>query len=345
LFLNDASGNVHIGGGADTIHLHGGTWTVNIGHGNDSIGAGSDAVFSVHIGGGHDTVRLRSGEAHIAITGGSDSIRFDDGAATVNLAGGNDTVKLSTGNFSVRIGGGHDLVHASQIEGVISIAGGNDTVFAHELVGRLSLSGKGADSITAFDSTAVVKTGNGNDTVAVSGGTTVNLGNGQHVQFVDHHHGGSTTGGSHNNILVKGGGGQDTFTYEYTDFGITGTGSTELTGHDGAVAKEAGHPVGFFGDGSLTISHFTHKDVLNFDDYTEPPGSLFPPIGITQAEANANMKVTDGGLHHNVTIVIDTAGGSAAGTIVLKGIGTASHQLHSIDTLAVAYHLQFSPLS
>jgi hypothetical protein len=348
VFVDDGPALVHIGGsGHDTVFLGGGSPTVNIAGGHDSIASNTDGTFSVHLGGGNDTINLRSGAATVVTGGGSDSVRMDDGAFTVNLSGGHDTISMGTGALSLRIGGGHDLFDAhDKVEGVISIAAGHDTILAQQLIGTASIGGSGGDLITATHATAVINAGGSNDTVSVAGAMTVKLGGG-HDQFVDRHISvfSGSRGGSLNNIIVQGGPGHDTFTYEYTDSGSGGPGSNDPGANDGAVATTAGKPAGFFGDGRLVVSHFTHNDVLNFDDYTESPGTIFPTTGITQVEANAHMKVTDHGLHHDVTIVIDTAGGSAAGTIVLKGIGTASHSLNSIDHLAAAYHLQFSPNS
>jgi hypothetical protein len=84
------------------------------------------------------------------------------------------------------------------------------------------------------------------------------------------------------------------------------------------------------------ITDFNKRaDVLRFHD---TGGDAF-----TQADLLNGATVTDHGLHHSVLIVIHTSVGAAAGTIVLKGIGTAGHQLNSINALvAHGYHLQFA---
>jgi hypothetical protein len=197
--------------------------------------------------------------------------------------------------------------------GVISVGNGADTIAADEFMGTMR-AGSGHDSISIKDSSALFKLGRGNDTIAMSGGATVQAGAG-HDDFV-------VLQNSKNNI-VAGGTGHDTFEYQYSDF------SNEALKDGAADSKSAAF-------GALLINHFTRHDVLNIHD-------LSGGGGFTQTEVNANATVRDGGLHHNVTIVFDTAGGAGAGTIVLAGIGTHGHHLTSIDALiSRGYHLAFS---
>jgi hypothetical protein len=366
--LNEGSQTVILGNGRDRIADDGGTGpegavSIKVGNGSDTIDLGTvgDGAFTIRAGNGKDLLHLDNGTYSIHLGNGSDTVTNETrGAATIVAGNGRDSVSVGEGSWSIRLGNGNDTVHVTGGDahivlgrgndsvfydgsGVVSVGSGQDTVHIDSFIGTVT-AGNGSDKVTVTNASALVKVGNGNDTVIVSGAVSVRLGNG-HDQFVDQHPTITSRGGSHNNISVQGGAGHDTFTYEYTDFGKGGAGDLEGTAGDGAVAVEPGQPTGFYADGRLVISHFTHKDVLNFNDYTEQPGNIFPASGITQTEANAHMTVTDAGLHHNVTIVIDTAGGNAAGTIVLKGIGTANHHFNSIDALAAAYHLHFSPAS
>jgi hypothetical protein len=179
--------------------------------------------------------------------------------------------------------------------------------------------GNGRDSISATHSAALIKVGKGNDTVFASGGATVMAGHG-HDKLVF----GFDSANPHGNLVLTGGAAHDTFQYNYSD----------SAHNDGSVNQAKGHaPI----EVTVSIHDFQkHGDVLAFHD---TDGG----IGFTRTQVNAHAAVTDGGLHHNVTIVMRTETGAAAGTIVLKGIGTAGHHLNSIDALvAHGYHLSFS---
>ena len=146
---------------------------------------------------------------------------------------------------------------------------------------------------------------------------TVNLGAGHDSVVVDPN--------MHNLIVVHNGIGHDTLQYQYSD-----------AAHDPGPAGDGSADSAATASGKVVIGHFVKAlDFLNFDDTGAD--------ALTKTEVNAFAKVHDGGLHHAVTIVIDTSAGAAAGTIVLQGVGTLHHSLTSIDALvAHHFHLTFS---
>jgi hypothetical protein len=117
-------------------------------------------------------------------------------------------------------------------------------------------------------------------------------------------------------VTVTAAGGHDTFTYQYNEPLDNGAAGTR-------------------GIGLAIITDFNKRtDILRFHD--EADGDL------TQANVNAHAKVLDHADGHSVRIVLETTGGLAAGTVVLKGVGTLHHHFGSIDALvAHGYRLEF----
>jgi hypothetical protein len=347
--------SIQLGGGADTVHATDGTATIVTGNGRDSISA-RHGHFSIHVGSGNDTVASASADAtivaghghdkisasggqfQITAGGGHDTFDVDSGSGTVSVGRSDNRIRIGAGTFKLLTGGGHDTitggpgsgdVHGHGFDSVDDFRGldrlvfdqGHDTIRVTELSGAVTGNG-GNDSIEVTDSSALVNANAGHDTIDVGGFVTLKAGHNDLVRFEDQSD--DFTGlnaQALREVLVKTSGGHDTFQYQYRDD----------NNESGAHAGDADR----FRVGAAVIADFNkHTDVLRFHD-TGIDG--FTPVDLQNA-----ARVVDHGPHHDVDIVILTNSNAAAGTIVLKGMGTVGSKLHSINALvAHGYHLEF----
>ena len=313
---------LHAVGGNDTVRVVDAHATVDIGHGHDSIAA-SNGQYSIRAGGGHDTTFVQQGEAVLRLGGSHDRIELSSGAYTVLTGAGYDSITGGVGSWLVR-GHGHDLADNFRGDGNLAFDHGHDTISAHLFNGTVT--GKGGDDlIEVINSTAIVNGNGGHDTITVGGAITLSAGHNDLVRFEDEQ---GNFNGAHalKMVVANTSGGHDTFEYQYSD----GAGTPDLL--HGGIA-------GGTGIGTVIIDNFIKKtEVLLFHD-----DSGYDKFSAADLENPKAVTVVDHGKHHDIDITIHTTGGATAGTIVLKGVGTQGHHLHSIAALIVAgYHLAFS---
>jgi Ca2+-binding RTX toxin-like protein len=353
--VQDGPYSIRLGGGADTVHAADGPATIVTGNGPDSIsarnghfsihvGSGSDTVLSagadatIVAGHGHDKITAGGGQFLITAAGGHDTLDVDGGSGTVSVGHSDNRIRVGTGTFKLLASGGHDTitggagsadVHGHGFDSVDDFRGldrlvfdqGHDTIRVTELSGVVTGNG-GNDSIEVTDSSARVNANASHDTIDVGGFVTLKAGHNDLVRFEDQSD--DFTGlnaQALREVLVKTSGGHDTFEYEYRDD----------NNESGAHAGDADR----FRVGEAVIADFNkHTDVLRFHDTGID--------GFTPADLQNAARVVDHGQHHDVDIVILTNSNAAAGTIVLKGMGTLGNKLHSINALvAHGYHLEF----
>jgi hypothetical protein len=125
-------------------------------------------------------------------------------------------------------------------------------------------------------------------------------------------------------VIVNTSGGHDTFEYQYDD-----------SNHESGPHAGDANSVGI---GTAILTHFDKKtDVLVFTQ------SIGFGEALTESDVQNAATVIDHVGGHSIKIVIHTSHSAAAGTIVLKGIGTLHHKLTSIaDLMNNGYHLEFS---
>ena len=313
--FNEGVFSIRLGGGQDTVSANEGAGTIRAGGGSDSVRL-HEGRYSVHLGSGSDTVETFAGTATIVAGKGQDSIRADEGHFSIKVGSGVDTVAVSDGSATIVTGNGPDKIHADDGHFSVHAGLGRDTIgvsFAHASV----TANGGHDSIQVLRATGSVHATGAHDTISVGGAVTLSAGHRDLITFQDLS--GSFSGPNAHAVksVVVNATGSDTFQYQYND---------DPADTGAADAK---------GIGAVTINHF-HKatDVLKFHD--RGGGDL------SQGQVNAHATVSDHVGGHSITIVVDTAGGVAAGTIVLKGIGTLHHHLASINDLVThGYNLEF----
>jgi hypothetical protein len=225
-------------------------------------------------------------------------------------------VQVSDGRATIVTGSGRDSVHADDGHFLVNAGLGRDTVAVSFANARVTANG-GHDSIKVIFATGSVNASGAHDTISVGGAVTLKAGHTDLIAFQDQS--GSFSGPNAHalkSVVVNATSG-DTFQYQYND---------DPADTGAADAK---------GIGAVTINHFHRAtDVLKFHDRG---GGDF-----TQGEVNAHATVIDHVGGNSITIMIQTTGTHAAGTIVLKGIGTLHHHFTSINDLAAhGYHLQF----
>jgi Ca2+-binding RTX toxin-like protein len=354
IFASRATLVVTLGGGNDTVHLIGGVSTIVAGNGQDTVRVHS-GDHSIHLGSGDDRVVVSGAIATIATGHGNDSIdAVNDGRYSIEAGSGNDTVLAAFGgdgvihlghghNFVLLVQattsiltdpGGHDTIFGSGSDclidahgkdfinladsvGKITIGSGHDTIKAPGFIGTVT--GHGHDSLKVTESSADVNAGGAHDTISVGGAINLTAGHNDLIKFEDQS---PVVSSAHRHaikeVLANVSGGHDTFVYQYND---------DIT--ESGVANSVGI-------GTDIIADFNKKtDVLVFDDSDG--------FNFSRADLQRAATVIDHVGGHSITIVIHTSHGAAAGSIVLKGIGTIHHHLASINGLVNhGYHLQFS---
>jgi Ca2+-binding RTX toxin-like protein len=317
IHMRDGRFSLHLGNGHDTAEVSGADATIGVGHGRDSLDLG-EGRFAVHAGGGFDTVGVERSEAAIQLAGSHDKIALNFGGAYTLLTGGShDTIEGGTRQSWSIQGHGFDSVSGIEGTGKLQFDQGHDTITLDGFSGLVTANG-GHDKIVLSDVSAILNANAGSDTIVVGGAVTLNAGHNDLIKFVDQS--GAFTG-SHahamKTVIANTTGGRDTFEYQYSD-------DPPDTG--AANAK---------GIGKAVIVDFNRAtDVLRFHDRSD--GDL------TQGAVNAHATVVDHVGANSITIIVQTTLHAAAGTIVLKGIGTLHHHLASInDLVAHGYHLQF----
>jgi Ca2+-binding RTX toxin-like protein len=311
--------SIHLGSGNDTVDAFSASPTIVTGRGNDSIEAFNASHYSIHTGNGNDTVVAQFGVGDIHLGHGHNFVFLSLETSTVwTDPGSHDTIFASGSN--VRIDDhGRDLINLPGGSGEITIGSGHDTIKTFAFDGTVT--GHGNDSIKVIGSSADVNAGGAHDTITVGGAINLTLGHNDLAKFQDlSQFVASTHRHPIKEVLADATGGHDTFVYQYND--------------DMAAAAGDANSVGI---GTDIITNFSKKtDVLAFDD----TGSL---LFFTQADLQHAATVIDHVGGHSITIVVHTSHGAAAGSIVLKGIGTIHHHLASINDLVNhGYHLQFS---
>jgi hypothetical protein len=328
------------GNGRDSVFAHEGTYSIHLGRGNDTVLATGGLTSTVTTGNGNDRiVVIDGGHSLIRAGNGNDTIIMDQDSGDIHVGHGHDAVQLHFGSYTV-VGdpGGHDTITAdhgvwridaqgrdvinlNDGSGAITIGSGHDTINAADFSGTVS--GHGHDSIKVTNASADVSAGGGHDTISVGGAINLAAGHNDLIAFQDLS---TIPAGTHlhlvKSVLATVSGGHDTFVYQFDDD------NHESGLHVGDADSK--------GIGADAIVGFAKKtDVLRFHDTGGDP--------FTQADLQNAATLIDHVGGHSITIVIHTSAGSAAGTIVLKGLGTIHHQLTSINDLVNhGYHLQFS---
>ena len=178
---------VTLGSGADTVDLGNGTDVVVLGTGTDTVvfsGTGTHTVDATALtllagdnltGTGSDTLALSGGGSFVSLASlgtftGFSTVTLDAAGSTLNVGNYNLTVNGTTGgNNSVTLGTGTDTV---------KLGNGTDTVTLGTGTATVTLGGTGSHTVDATALTLLSGdklTGDGSDTLSLSGGGSINL--------------------------------------------------------------------------------------------------------------------------------------------------------------------------
>jgi hypothetical protein len=159
--LANATGDITLGNGNDTVTANGPSSVIVVGNGNDTVTA-NGAGTSVNAGNGNDTINANGSGAVVTAGNGNDTINANGSNASVTAGSGNDTVNANGNSATVAIGtaagSGNDTINANGDFATVTVG---NTSF---LNGNLFLSATGnGDLLTVNASSTSV------DTVAMGG--------------------------------------------------------------------------------------------------------------------------------------------------------------------------------
>ncbi|WP_254796979.1 Hint domain-containing protein [Sulfitobacter albidus] len=284
--VDTRSGNDTItgGNGDDTIVAGDGDDNVDGGSGADRVegGAGADTVSG---GGGSDTLIGGAGDDSLNGGGNADSIEGGDGQDTIQGGAGGDTIDGGAGADSIEGGGGNDFIRHAVGGDTVDGGAGSDTIYGGFAPG---------------DDDAVLRGGDGNDSIVTYGANDTVFGDAGNDTIVGDAGNESFDGGADDDD-IWGGDGDDTITGGTgRDTVEGGAGNDSLSGGDGddvfvyAQAEGADTITDFnFGNsGAIGDGDTTNNDFIDLSGFYDRVGELredFDDDGVlNQSNSTAN---------------------------------------------------------
>jgi len=270
---NAAGSTIATGSGADNVTLGAGVDTVNTGDGGDTVSGAVGAGDSLELAAGNDTYTLDETSTGGTVSGGSGGIDSlviglaGNTAATITLGDGANTTLLGVAysNFDSLLAGSSDEslnVTAATNGSTIATGSANDDVTAGAGTDNIN-TGTGDDTVRITDATYAGDTLNGGgntgtgDTLAITGGGTVNMNSATISAFENVSIDNSTVGtntftANTDSLAITVSGGNENATI---NLGATGTQSVTITGTgNDTVALGSGINVVSTGDGADTVT-------------------------------------------------------------------------------------------
>jgi Ca2+-binding RTX toxin-like protein len=325
---------ISAGNGGNTITLGTGTQSVTAGTGADTVNLGSGNN-NVNTGGGSDTVNgtVAAGD-QIDLDAGNDSFAYQTLAGDVRGGTGTDTITIATGlgpvslNLNVGTGNGN----YSGFEN-ISAAGANGAITATAFTGGSTIdTGSAADNVTAGAGTDLINTGAGNDTINITSTTYSN----------DTLNGGADTAGD--TLAITGGGTVDLSTgvtvsnIENVTIDNSAVSANVFTAHDAALTiTVSGGNVGanitlgdtlaqtltITGTGNDTVTLGTGINNVNTGDGSDTVNGTLDATDTVDLDAGNDTFAYQ-------TLAGDVRGGAGTDTITYAGAGPISIDLSHI---------------